>query len=336
MKKYFALLLALLTALSSVLFAGCSSKDNIYKADAELQAKADEVVVSIGADARMNDYLNMREELMRYKNSTRRSEIKDKLTDLKKKYAGLDPALSLDSGASYVNEQLFEYLVVRAFYSKRTLDETLLDSSEGVVDIITDSGYNLAYEWMNAVSRIGTKYYFGNKTVHDDLNYYSLCTLSDGSIEYMSLPLFYEPLTEQFVESYAARSASERATVFEDSVKYFTEKADVRNNAVLKLIYTDDELGDLQAFLDGLDLSYIDENNIATEEEAYSNRQLAIELGDTRFILRITIYGMFMDVVQNKDYYKGSFSTDLDILRQAYLGTEPVDPKDDMYIVIGK
>ena len=189
---------------------------------------------------------------------------------------------------------------------------------------------------MNTGSQIGTKYYYGNKNVHDDLNYYSVNTLADGSVEYMSLPVFYEPLTEQFVESYAAKSEAERAEVFESSVRYFAEKANVAEHPVLKLLYSESELAALQSFIDGLDLAFLNENNLAAEDEPYSNRQIAAELGNTRFILRITIYGVYMDVIQNKDYYKGSFNKDLDTLRMAYLGSEAMDPHDEMYVLIGK
>lgn len=328
-------------ALALILLAGCLTgcgvKDNkLFVADAALQTKADEVLANIDVvkDQRIADYLSMRDALLRYNTTTRPKDVKDQLESLKTKYSGLDKDLSLNDGLVNVNEQLFEYLVVRCYYNKQTLNEVLLDSSDGLKQLVLDKGYKYAYEWRNTDEQISTKYCYGTAEVYDERNCYSINTLSDGSVEYMSIPLFYEPLTQQYVERYSSLSVDERAAEFDKSVKYFVEKANIASDEVLALLYSEQQLDALSRFLDGLDIEYLDKNNIAKEDEPYANRQIAVQLGDTRFILRFTLYGMFMDVIQNKDYYKGSFYTGLDILRQAYLGTQPAETDDSIYIVI--
>lgn len=336
MKKLIAALLAAIT-LSAILFAaGCAdSKNKVFIPDDKLRASAEEVLASLGRDGRIDEYLKIRPSIEKYQHSTRKSYIESELDELKKAYSGIDIDLSFANGAKQVNDQLFNYLIEGAYYDKAELVEILPVKEPSLKETVVSLGYKLIYVFQNNGYRIGTKYYFGNGNVHDDLNYYSICALENGDVEYVSLPVYYEPLTEQFVESYSSKNAEERAVVFDESVKYFAENANVCENAVLNLIYSEDELNSLQAFFNGLDVKYLDANNLVKEEEPYSNRQIAVELGDTRFILRITIYGMFMDVIQNKDYYHGSFYAGLETLRRAYLGSEATNVNDEKYIVIG-
>lgn len=335
MKKAIAVLLSAMMLAAVLCCAGCTDeKDKVFEPSSDLRKEAEQVLASLGQDRRIDEYLKIRPSLEIYSRSTRRQAIQKELEELKKLYSGIDSELSFDQGAKIVNDQLFDYLVEGTYYYKAEFGEPLMKDTPELTKAITAGGYKLVYEFHNNGGHVGTKYYYGNGDVHDDLNYYSISELSTGEIEYISLPVFYEPLIEQFVESYAAKSAEERAVVFEDSVKYFVRKADVRNNAVLQLIYSEQELEALQSFLESLDIEFLDEHNLSAEEEPYSNRQIAVELGSTRFILRITLYGMYMDVIQNKDYYHGSFYKGLETLRRAYVGSEPSDPNDDIYIVI--
>lgn len=337
MKRLVALIAALLMLAMLFSFSACAGtdKDDVFEPDEELNYAAKDVLASLGKDRRIDEYLKIRPSLVRYKNSTRRNAIEGELDALKSTYTGIGSDLSFESGAKYVNERLFDYLVEGTYYSKAQFDEALLGPTPGLTDSIVSLGYKLVYEFKNNGGHVATKYYYGNHDVHDDLNYYSISMTESGSVEYLSVPVYYEPLTEQFVSSYAEKSAEERAAVFDESVRFFAEKADVCSNPVLKYIYNDQELTALQNFLNSLNVGYLDEHNVSIEEEPYSNRQIPVELGSTRFILRITIYGMFMDVIQNKDYYHGSFFTGLDTLRRAYIGSEPTSINDDIYIVIG-
>lgn len=336
MKKTLSILLAVLCLASALAFSGCGKKNNsVFIPDDGLRAEAEAVIDSLGYDRRTEEYLKIRPSIEKFDITSKKSDIESQLEKIKKVYSGIDSSLSFKSGANVVNEQLFEYLVVGTYYYKAEFNEYLLEDSSTLKDIIVDSGYKLIFEFLNNGGRTGNKYYYGNGNVHDEYNYYSVCTLFSGKVEYVSLPVFYEPITEQFIESYAAKSADERAVVFDESVKYFAQNADVANDPVLKLIYSEDELAVLQSYLDSLDVEYLDKHNIASEQEPYSNRQIPVQLGNTRFILRVTIYGVYMDVIQNKDYYNGSFFKGLDTLRRAYLGTEPTVVDDDMYIVIG-
>ena len=336
MKSLKAILSAALALACMLTLYGCRNADNsIFVADKELQAQADAVAETLGPDRRFSDYLSLREGLLKYNTTTRPGDVKKLLETAKKRYSFIDSGLSLDMGVGCVNEQLFNALVMRSFYDKRTLDEVLLASSDRAVSLIKELGYKLSHESYNDSERITTEYYFVNDTVYDELNYCTVNTLKNGAVVYMSVPVSYEQPTEEFMESYSAMSADERKTVFSTNLERFANSANVEENPVMQLLYSEEELNVLGDFLQGLDIGFLDQKNIAKEEEAYSNRQIPVELGNTRFILRVTFYGIFMDVIQNKDYYNGSFYKDLSILRRAYLGEQDSGDQDGYYYVIG-
>lgn len=312
----------------------------MFVADAELQSQADAILESVAAsDSRIGNYLDMHNRLLEYNDASAstRNSIQRHLDDMLEKYANLDQDMSIaDMGVVAVNRTLFDYLVVRAYYAQNELEETLLDESASLHGHILSMGFKNVYQLANTNTHehVTTRYYYSTENGYVQDFYYSITTLENGEVEYMSVPLAFRYPGEDELESYASMGEEERAKAFMGYVKLFVERTNLFENPVLNSVYTEEELAAFHSFLDGLTVEYINECNITVEEEPYSNKQLLVELGDTRFVLRITVYGLFMDVIQHKDYYDGRFMRDLAVLRQAYLGEAPVLADDSAYIVI--
>lgn len=333
MKRVIALAIAVVFVIGLVACA----KEDIFVADDELMTQAESIISEIEDDYRVKTYLLMRDRLMTYNSLSAhgRKEIQSQLDLLKDRYSGLIASLEIEKvGLSAVNETLFDYLVVRAFYSQNKLDEVVLSNSDSLKGLILENGYTYAHEWKNTTVQIGTMYFYLTETGHDPYNYYSVNTLEGGEVEHMSIPLAYELRDESYMNAYAEMNEDERKVAFESNLHTFIEDANIVDNEVLDLMYSDDELAAFNSFLTGLTAEYIDDNSISKEETPYSNKQLLVELGDTRFILRMTIYGLFMDAIHDKDYYSCDFSKELDILRRAYIGTEELIDDASHHIVI--
>ncbi len=335
MKRLVAVALALL---SLVVIAGCrNNSDDIFVADAELQQRANEILDGISADKRVESYLTLREKLLTYKGSTgyNKNQVQLALDAAMEKYAGLDQTLNVSTdGAAAINETLFEYLVVRAYYAQTELTDVVLDESDALLSIILSQGFTVAMEYSNTTYQICTRYFYQTEDAYYQSDYYSVNTLESGAVEYLSIPLAYRLYSSEELEAYTALGESARAAEFAANLTQYVEQADIVNNEALKLIYSDEELSAFNTFLQGLTIDYINANNITNETEAYSNKQLLIELGDTRFVLRMNIYGLYMDVIQNKYYYTNSFAQNLNVLRQTYLGAQPINENPSKYIIV--
>lgn len=333
MKRIIAFVIA---AVFVIGLTACTN-ENLFVADDDLMAQVKPIMDELGDDYRVKTYLLMHDRLLTYNSLSAhgRKEIQSQLDLLKERYMGLTASLKIDEvGLTAVNEALFDYLVVSAFYSQNELDEVVLSESESIKDNILRKGYTYANEWKNTTSQIGTMYFYLTETGHDPYNYFSVNTLEGGEVEHMSMPLAYELRDESYMNAYVEMTEDQRKAEFESNLQAFVESADIVNNDILALIYSAEELVALDSFLTGLTADYINENSIVSEETPYSNKQLLVELGDTRYILRITVYGLFMDAIHDKDYYDCDFSKSMDILRRAYIGTEEMSDDDSRYIII--
>lgn len=327
MKRIIMLVLAAAFALS---MCSCSAQ-KLFVADDSAIKEADAIIDGFSDRVAADSYIKLRQLLSEYPaaSSSRRAAINDAIASASEIYGFGE--LNMNDDVNTNNRIIFNAMMARAFYENRRLDETLMDDSSELLKAILSEGYTHAEQTESRGYQSSMKYYYASDEGYDIYNYYSLTSLKDGRLMYISLPVVYDgDLEEAYFASFSAMSEEERLAEFDSRLAAMLSSAGVMDNDALGIIYSREELESLEAFLKSLSSDFLRANSyfaVDDETSAYSSAQLLAELGNTRFVLRVTLYGIFMDVIQNKDYYTGAFMTDLCKLERAY-----VDP-DASYAV---
>lgn len=315
------------------------SEQKLFVADDSAIKEAEVIIDGFSDRVAADSYIMLRQLLLEYStaSSSRRAAINDAIASARKIYGFGE--LNMNDDINKNNRILFNAMMAKAFYENRELDETLLDDSSDLMKAILAEGYTHAEQVESRGYQNSMKYYYTSDEGYDIYNYYSLTSLKDNRLMYLSMPLVYDgDLEETYFTSFSAMSEEARLREFDSRLNLMLSSTSVVDNDALGVLYSGEELESLDRFLKSLSSDYLNENScfsVDDEASAYSSAQLLAELGDTRFVLRVTLYGVFMDVIQNKDYYTGAFMTDLCKLESAYVDPDASYAVDsDDYVVI--
>lgn len=337
MKK---IIIIVLVAAFTLSLCSCSVQE-LFTPDESAVKEAQSVIDGFSERVAADSYIKIRQLLSEYPtaSSSRRAAIKRALASSGKLYGFGE--LDMNGDINDNNRIIFNAMMTKAFYENRTLEETLVDDSSDILKAVITNGYTHAEQVVNNGYQNSIKYHYANDEGYDIYNYYSLTSLADERLVYISMPIIYDnSLEESYFDSFSAMSEAEKIAEFNSRLIEMVSSTDIKDNEILNILYSEDELESFDEFLRTVSSDYLRQNSyfaVADEASAYSSAQMLAELGDTRFVLRITLYGVFMDVIQNKEYYTGEFMTDLCKLERAYVDPDAsyaVDP-DDYVLITG-
>lgn len=332
MKKITLLLIMIL----AMIFTGCDEASN--KTEVKLSAETKKILNEIGPDDRVDDFLKVHQILGDFDSDT--YEVSDAEIELLNEIAS---KWDLEEYTKHINKSMnimvyFNGLILPAYYENANYQKNILEvNKKELEDTIINSGFQYNNNIIDSDSEyINKMQYFKNGALKGP--FCQMNTLrKDNSVEYVNIELVDTRANfESDYENHIKLDKEQQRKSLSKSFVIALKNSNIKNNSMLNILFSSEDLNKLDIFIRNLDEQKINENDIFNilENDSILAMMISANLGNKNIGLSYSLGDSLNIIIKHKDSNTSEFETNLNILRKELMDIEfPISDNSEVLII---